>query len=65
MRIPQLFIRVGPNRFSPVASPVYNKPLYFWDEASQSIIPAEGHLKLSVSEGVVYFVEKGVVDSGV
>ena len=65
MRIPQLFIRVGPNRFSPVTSPVYSKPLYFWDERSQRIIPAEGQLKISVLEGVAYFVEDGVVDSGV
>jgi len=65
MKMPQLFVRVGPNRFSPVSSPICNKPLYFWDDTSQQVVPAEGRLKLNVFEGVSYFVEDGVLDSGV
>ena len=62
MKIPQLFVKIGPNRYSPVAEPIKNKPLYFWDEKSQQIIPAENRLKMDVFESVSYFVDISGVD---
>lgn len=56
MKIPQLFIKIGHNRFSPIHTPVYNKPLYFWDDLVQQIVPDEGRLKLKIIDGCPYFV---------
>ena len=58
MKIPQLFIKTGQNKFSPVHEPIENKPLYFWDDTLQRIVPAENKLKMVVVENVVYFVSK-------
>lgn len=55
MKIPQLFIRVG-NGFSPIGDPVYNRPIYFWDDSLQRIVPDEGQLHLKVIEGSPYLV---------
>ena len=56
MKIPQLFVRIGNNKFIPVSSPVSSKPLYFWDELKQQIVPDEGELRLRVIDGCPYFV---------
>lgn len=56
MKIPQLFVRIGNNKFIPISSPVSSKPLYFWDELKQQIVPDEGELRLRVIEGCPYFV---------
>lgn len=56
MKIPQLFVRIGSNKFVPISSPVSSKPLYFWDELRQEIVPDEGELQLRVIEGCAYFV---------
>ena len=55
MKIPQLFVKVGHNRFCPVPHTITNKPLYFWDEVDQEIKPAD-QLKLRVIDGCPYFV---------
>lgn len=56
MKIPQLFVKIGDNKFSPVSHPVYNKPVYFWDDLTQRIIPDEGELKLKIIDGCPYLV---------
>ena len=56
MKIPQLFVRIGNNKFIPVSHPVGSKHLYFWDEIKQQIVPDEGELQLRVIEGCSYFV---------
>ena len=59
MKIPQLFVRIGNNRFMPISHPVNNKPLYFWDELKQQIVPDDGKLRLKIIEGCPYFVLEG------
>lgn len=56
MRIPQLFIKIGKDRYYPVARPVKNKPLYFWNDLERRIVPAENVLKTKIIEGRLYFV---------
>ena len=56
MRIPQLFIRTSNNKFVLVSHPIKNKPLYFWDEFKQQIVPAKGKLQMQVVEGCPYLV---------
>ena len=56
MKIPQLFIRVGPNKFSPIQRPMSGKPLYFWDDSSQQILPNEGRLQPMNIGGFDYLV---------
>lgn len=56
MKIPQLFVNIGNNKFIPVSRPVNNKPVYFWDDLTQRIIPDEGELKLRIIDGCPYFV---------
>lgn len=58
MQIPQLFVKVGVNRFVPIASPANTTQLYFWDDVRQQILPAEGELLLRIIEGCPYFVRK-------
>lgn len=55
MKIPQLFVRIGNNKFCPVPHTITNKPLYFWDDSAQEIKPAD-KLKLKVIDGCPYFV---------
>ena len=40
MRLPQLFVRVGRNRFAPVASVPVGKDAYMWDDELRQIVPA-------------------------
>ena len=56
MKIPQLFVKIGNNRFSPVSSPVDNKPMYFWDDSTQQITQDKGELKLRIIDGCPYLV---------
>lgn len=56
MKIPQLFVKIGNNKFSLVSRPVYNSPVYFWDDLTQRIIPDEGELKLRIIDGCPYLV---------
>jgi len=56
MKIPQLFVSIGNNRFIPVTSPVYNKPMYFWDDDSKRIMPVDDKLKLRVVNGNPFYV---------
>ena len=56
MKIPQLFVKVGNNRFIPVSHPIKNKPLYFWDDQSKEIKPAEDALKIKVISGHSFLV---------
>lgn len=65
MKIPQLFLKVGQNRYCPVTSPMNSKPLYFWDDTVSQIVPAEDKLKIHVVEGVAYFVEDDGLNSRV
>lgn len=46
LKQPQLFIKVGQDRYVPIYTPESNTtPLYTWDEASKQIIPyKEGSL---------------------
>lgn len=39
MRLPQLFVKVGKDRFVPVYTIPLNKPLYAWDDSKQRILP--------------------------
>lgn len=56
MKTPQLFVKIGKNKFIPVYHPVRIEGLYFWDDTEQAILPAEGKLKPVGIEGVLYFV---------
>lgn len=56
MIIPQLFIKVGANRFIPVSQPENGKSLYYWDELRQQITLADGMLRRQVIEDCPYFV---------
>lgn len=56
MKIPQLFVKIGNNKFIPVSHPVNNRPVYFWDDLAQRIIPDEGELKLRIIDGCPYLV---------
>lgn len=56
MIIPQLFVKVGTNRFIPIAQPQSDEPLYYWDEQKQQITLAEGMLRRQVIEDCPYFV---------
>lgn len=56
MKMPQLFVKVGNNKYSPISSPVKNKPVYFWDDLTKQIVPDDGRLKLKVIDGCPYFV---------
>lgn len=56
MKIPQLFVKIGNNKFSPVSRPVYNRSVYFWDDLTQRIIPDDGELKLRIIDGCPYLV---------
>ena len=56
MKTPQLFVKIGKNKFIPVYRPVNSKPLYFWDDVKQRILPAEGKLKPKKIDGVTYLV---------
>lgn len=56
MKIPQLFVKIGNNKFSPISHPVNNKPMYFWDDSAQRIVPDEDRLKLRIINGCPYLV---------
>lgn len=56
MKTPQLFVKVGKDKYIPVLHPVKSKPLYFWDDVKKTILPAKGQLKRTKIDGVVYFV---------
>lgn len=56
MKIPQLFVKIGNNKFVPVSSPVISKPLYFWDELKQQIVQDDGELRMRIIEGYPYFI---------
>lgn len=58
MKIPQLFIKVGNNKFTPISHPVKGKAVYFWDEATKSIVPAKDRLQREVIQGHYYFILK-------
>lgn len=58
MKIPQLFIKVGNNKFTPISYPVKGKAVYFWDEAAKSIVPAKDRLQMEVIHGHYYFILK-------
>lgn len=60
MKIPQLFVKVGRNKYTPIPQPVKDPPLYFWDDEQKRIAPAKGHLKPHMCEGVLYFVLEDV-----
>lgn len=39
MKQPQLFIRVGRDRYVPIYAPVKGVDLYAWDDSKQRIVP--------------------------
>lgn len=39
MKQPQLFIRVGRDRYIPIYAPVKGVDLYAWDDSKQMIVP--------------------------
>ena len=39
MKLPQLFVRVGRNRFAPVDTGYDGKELYMWDDDKEQIVP--------------------------
>ncbi len=39
MKQPQLFIRIGSDRYAPIEAPIEGEPLYAWDDESQRILP--------------------------
>lgn len=41
MRLPQLFVRIGRNKFAPVYSMVEGEDLYMWDDDLKQIIPLD------------------------
>lgn len=53
-KLPQLFIRIGNDRYIPVSHPVNDRNLYFWDDSKQQILPDNGELKLQIVCGSPY-----------
>ena len=49
MTIPQLFIKIGSNRYATVDKPVRNKDLYAWDDSKGRIVPYTSDTPRSVS----------------
>lgn len=56
MKIPQLFVRIGKDKYLPVERPKTEQDLYFWDEEKQQIVPTDDRLKRQEIEGSVYLV---------
>lgn len=56
MKIPQLFVRIGKDKYLPVDTPKTEQDLYFWDEEKQQIVPTDDRLKRQEIEGSVYLV---------
>lgn len=50
---PQVFIRVGKDRYAPVYPPYpTSEELYVWDSSIEQIVPAGGALSVSVDKGL-------------
>lgn len=56
MKIPQLFIKIGNNKFIPIPGHITNQQLYFWDDLTKQIVADEGQLHLRVISGCPYLV---------
>lgn len=39
MKMPQLFIKIGADRYIPVDKPVPNTEMYIWDDDLKQIVP--------------------------
>lgn len=63
MKIPQLFVKAGNNRFIPVSSPIDGESIYFWDESVKKIVPAEDRLYRKIIQGCQYFILKSSISS--
>ena len=58
MKIPQLFIKAGNNRFIPVSNPIRGKAIYFWDDSIEQIVPADSRLQKEIIHGRHYLILK-------
>lgn len=39
LKQPQLFVKLGKNRYAPIEPPYPDKDLYMWDDLSKRIVP--------------------------